>query len=1428
MNTSSNKPLISVIIPTFNRANLLEQSLESLAGQSLPKDQFEVVVIDDGSSDNTGDLCKRFETRIDIRYIRQVNSGISAAKNMGVFVSRGPLLMFFDDDDVADAELLSEHVRTHTLYPQEHIAVLGYTTWHPSLTVSRLMEFVTNIGHFLFSYSNLKDGQVLDFTYFWGGRSSCKKSLLVKHGIFNQLFRFGSEDIELGYRLSKFGLKVIYNANAKSYMIRPLTYDQFCQRCIKQGKSQYHFSKMHPDPVIQQYCMVEDSEQKWDFVRQKLESKMHLVGEIEKTLKCARSATEEKALLNELGKLYWWTFNALKIKGIVEEKRADQDPSHEKDTLSVPASISEKDMDLLRTQCAHNLPKTFQRGNILIIDPFLPMFDRASGSLRLFEIMKALIRMGFRLTYIARDGANAGTYVPLLQDMGVEVYPGDPSALQDLGLEIIAPYLDLEKILKSKSFDYVILSFWHIAEYYLPMIRLHSPQSHVIIDTVDIHFLREFREATMKGNRNLLATAEKNKERELAIYQKPDRLWVVTDEDKKAIEGIVSAPIDVVPNIHKKVNWSKEYERTSDLLFVGNFSHKPNIDAVLFLHKKIYPLIRKKMPDVKIFIVGDNPPEQILNLHSDNFIITGYVEDLSSYLKSARISINPLTYGAGMKGKIGEALSWGIPVVTTFIGAEGMHLVDNEDGLIADDPKIFASKIIDVYRNQTLWEKLSRNGKRLVEQRWSPEAIQKRIDSSLLDAWTFDKEQVSVVLAASGDVPAIENSISAIHSSIQGPGESLVISGDLDKKNVPRLLELEHTDFGHRRVRTIIEQHGTDYAGSWNKGLSQSTGGIIVLCRDSHTIDTASLRSAISFAEQQPDVDILVPHTPLLINTEQADEENGYVPASDSQRCFGRITIPRIRPLPFMVIRPSVIKNVGGFDAAIKNDHLAWYDFIMRSAMQGCRLVSMEDLNASGIGVSSPQIGDIEPERKDWNLFVQKWGIPEDAQLPVVCTDIGNRQRFAPFELFSSLGVQDPGDSSAYSPAVSRPLPHEKPHGRPAKLTSIIIPCFNQIAYTKLCLQSIEKYTTVPYELILIDNGSTDGTQAFLEEYSRSRAGCNVILNKRNLGFAGGNNQGITAAKGDYILLLNNDVVVTEGWLERLITHIESDPSIGMIGPMSNSVSGPQLVKDARYGEDLNKMQIFAEEYSRKNLGKRQDILRLVGFCLLIKKEVIDIIGGLDENFISGNFEDDDLCLRSFVAGYRNVMAGDVFVHHYGSMTFKGNGIDYRATMQVNRQYFADKWRGIIEVRGNIYKIKMTKEQQLTKLIERGEEQFSQGHIESAVKIFKRVLLMDRSNFRALNNLGVIQWQIGHAVAAIETFQIALRFNPEDSDALANLLQAVTETGRFDLLNLNLLNTIKQIQPTNPDIDRLVSGHMETHGIPENHYAVENHAESAL
>ena len=371
-------------------------------------------------------------------------------------------------------------------------------------------------------------------------------------------------------------------------------------------------------------------------------------------------------------------------------------------------------------------------------------------------------------------------------------------------------------------------------------------------------------------------------------------------------------------------------------------------------------------------------------------------------------------------------------------------------------------------------------------------------------------------------------------------------------------------------------------------------------------------------------------------------------------------------------------------------------------------------------------------------------------------------------------------------------------------LTSIIILCFNQIEYTRRCIQSIEEYTSVPYELILVDNGSTDVTQAFLEEYAKKHTECNIILNKDNRGFAGGNNQGIAAARGDYILLLNNDVIVTQDWLERLIAHVESDANIGMAGPVSNWVSGPQLVEHVPYGRDLIKMQQFAQDYSKKNVGRIQDVLRLVGFCLLIKRHVLDIIGGLDENYGNGNYEDDDFCLHSHIAGFRNIIAHDVFIHHYGSMTFKGNSINYQATMNDNHQYFADKWKDIIEISRNGYSVNITREQQLKKLLEWGETRFSQGDVHAAIKIFKRILLFDRTNSEALNNLGVIQWQLGDPVSAMVTFQLVLSFNPKNPDALANLLQAATETGRFDLIKPTLLDILKQEQPTNPDIDKLI------------------------
>jgi GT2 family glycosyltransferase len=307
-------PLISVIIPTYNRAPLLERSLASLTSQTLARDQFEVIVVDDGSSDWTHSICTKLADELDLRYFRIENSGIAAAKNLGVFASRAPVLLFFDDDDVADPGLLAEHVKAHRENPDENVAVLGYTTWAAELEVTPMMEYVTEIGQHLFSYRSLEEGQRLDYTYFWGGRSSCKRTLLTTHGSFDQEMS-GIEDMELGFRLAKQGLSVIHSRSAISHMVRPVTFDQFAERCHKRGRALWRFAQRHPDPAVERYCRVEEALEKWPALEPQLDEKADRVRELE------RRAAEDGAPdedLAELHELYDWTLEAFQARGVAE------------------------------------------------------------------------------------------------------------------------------------------------------------------------------------------------------------------------------------------------------------------------------------------------------------------------------------------------------------------------------------------------------------------------------------------------------------------------------------------------------------------------------------------------------------------------------------------------------------------------------------------------------------------------------------------------------------------------------------------------------------------------------------------------------------------------------------------------------------------------------------------------------------------------------------------------------------------------------------------------------------------------------------------------------------------------------------------------------------------------------------------------------
>ena len=252
-------------------------------------------------------------------------------------------------------------------------------------------------------------------------------------------------------------------------------------------------------------------------------------------------------------------------------------------------------------------------------------------------------------------------------------------------------------------------------------------------------------------------------------------------------------------------------------------------------------------------------------------------------------------------------------------------------------------------------------------------------------------------------------------------------------------------------------------------------------------------------------------------------------------------------------------------------------------------------------------------------------------------------------------------------------LPHFKQDHIVPALSSIVILTFNGLEYTKRCVKSIRKHTPEPHEIIFVDNGSTDGTVKWLKTLEQENKNYKLIENKQNLGFAKGCNQGIEAARGEFILLLNNDVVVAEGWLSGMLDCLKNAPDAGIVGPMTNNISGPQQIHDDSY-RSVDYLDKYAALFREKHRHRRILFRRIVGFCMLFKRALAEQIGLLDERFSTGNFEDDDFCLRADLAGYISYIAGDVFIHHYGSRSFIGNKIDYSAAMSSNRKIIKKKW----------------------------------------------------------------------------------------------------------------------------------------------------------
>ncbi len=356
---------------------------------------------------------------------------------------------------------------------------------------------------------------------------------------------------------------------------------------------------------------------------------------------------------------------------------------------------------------------------------------------------------------------------------------------------------------------------------------------------------------------------------------------------------------------------------------------------------------------------------------------------------------------------------------------------------------------------------------------------------------------------------------------------------------------------------------------------------------------------------------------------------------------------------------------------------------------------------------------------------------------------------------------------------------------KPQIFVSIIILTWNALEYTKKCVRSIQEHTSYPYEIIFADNASTDGTVEYLRNLVGEYSNYKLIENRENKGFATGNNQGVAAAQGEYVMLLNNDVLVSDGWLTSLVESLERNDKIGMTGPITNSISGRQMVRDVPYSDE-NGFHVFAKKVKKAYNGRLTPRYRIAGFAILMKKALYEEVGGFDESFGTGNYEDDDLCLKVLEKGYAIMVDESVFIHHYRSQTFIENKIDYRNSLSVNETKFKEKWPNInyeelLELHSSLVDANAA-------LLIQGQQALDLGNINEGIALYSNVLNTNPIDESALYGIGLASQMNGMIDEAVDAYKKALKANPSFYNAYYSLALAYANTNQID----NAISTFKK------------------------------------
>lgn len=355
---------------------------------------------------------------------------------------------------------------------------------------------------------------------------------------------------------------------------------------------------------------------------------------------------------------------------------------------------------------------------VLIVDETVPTPDRDSASLRQFNLLRLLRRHGAHVAFLPTGLAHGGAATTALQQLGVETWYAPFAASASAWLRDHAA-----------RFDVIVVTRHHLAASLLPLLRRHAPEACLVLDSVDLHYLRERRGAQLSGDPAALRAAAATRGRELAAMAAADRVLVVSEEERAHLaQDAPGLRVEVLSNLHEVAGPGLDFDARHDLVFVGGFRHPPNTDAMLWFARDVFPAIRERLPDVRCHCIGADPPADIRALASQPGIeVHGHVADISPYMDGARLAVAPLRFGAGVKGKVNLSMAHGQPVVATTCAVEGMHLRTGVDVAVADDAAGFAEAVVALYGDHDRWERQARAGLENVARHFSLEAAESTV-----------------------------------------------------------------------------------------------------------------------------------------------------------------------------------------------------------------------------------------------------------------------------------------------------------------------------------------------------------------------------------------------------------------------------------------------------------------------------------------------------------------------------------------------------------------------------------------------------------------------------------------------------------------------------------------------------------------------------